>query len=105
MARPTMDRSTVDHIATLASISLTDEEAERMARELAAIVAYVAELQGVDTTDVAEVDRVAPGRWREDLVAPGLSHAEALSEAPEATDDGFAVPTFVHPSGGSGGRG
>ena len=33
--------------------------------------------------------------WRPDANVPGLSHEDALREAPKAEHDGFAVPTFV----------
>jgi aspartyl-tRNA(Asn)/glutamyl-tRNA(Gln) amidotransferase subunit C len=95
-----IDRTTIDHVAGLASISLTDEEAARMARELAAIVAYVAELGAVDTSEVASEAPSVVQAWREDTLVPGLSHEEALSQAPEVLAEGFAVPTFVAPGGG-----
>ena len=33
--------------------------------------------------------------WRDDVPTPSLSHEEALENAPDKQDDGFAVPTFV----------
>jgi aspartyl-tRNA(Asn)/glutamyl-tRNA(Gln) amidotransferase subunit C len=96
MRRPPFDRVQVSHLATLASLSLGDAEADALAHDLAAIVAYVEELGAVDTSDVA--DKALPVEvavWREDVVVPGLSHEDALRGAPRATDAGFAVPGFV----------
>ncbi|HZU83011.1 MAG TPA: Asp-tRNA(Asn)/Glu-tRNA(Gln) amidotransferase subunit GatC [Polyangiaceae bacterium] len=33
--------------------------------------------------------------WRADEPRPGLTHEEALAQAPRVEQDGFAVPTFV----------
>jgi aspartyl-tRNA(Asn)/glutamyl-tRNA(Gln) amidotransferase subunit C len=97
MARPKIDRELVLHVAKLASLSLSDAEVDRFAVELARIVAHVEQLDALDTRDVpattqVELDQAA---WREDEVQPGLSHEEALSQAPRVDADGFAVPAFV----------
>jgi aspartyl-tRNA(Asn)/glutamyl-tRNA(Gln) amidotransferase subunit C len=97
MSRPRFDRSTVEHTAKLACLSLSDEEAERFTKELAAIVAYVDELDSLDTKDVpptSHVSNVAPP-LRPDVVVPGLTHEEALGQAPRKDHGGFAVPAFV----------
>jgi aspartyl-tRNA(Asn)/glutamyl-tRNA(Gln) amidotransferase subunit C len=105
MDKPAIDRSTIEHVATLSSISLTDAEAERMARELCAIVRYVEALREVDTSGVVIEDPAAPRAWRNDERVVGLSHDEALSQAPSASADGFGVPTFVTVAGsGAGSR-
>ncbi len=89
----------MDHLAALAALSLSDREAESLARDLRAIVAYVEELGAVDTADVRAVDASDaaapfPG-WRADAVVPGVSREDALGGAPRATEAGFAVPGFV----------
>ena len=102
---PKLDRRVVDHVAKLASLSLTDAEAERLTRELAAIVAYVAELDAIDTSGIEPTANVhaeragggasatAPGRA--DAPSPSLTNDDALAAAPAAADGGFAVPLFV----------
>jgi aspartyl-tRNA(Asn)/glutamyl-tRNA(Gln) amidotransferase subunit C len=97
MARPKIDRDVVLHVAKLASLSLSDGEVDRFAAELGRIVAHVEQLDALDTRDVVATAHVqlecAP--WREDEVRPGLSHEDALSQAPRVEGDGFAVPMFV----------
>jgi aspartyl-tRNA(Asn)/glutamyl-tRNA(Gln) amidotransferase subunit C len=97
----TIDRKTVDHVARLASLSLTDAEADRLTADLARIVAYVEELARVDTTDVPPTAHVQLDRLplRPDAPSLGLSHDEALAQAPRAERGGFAVPTFVDAGG------
>jgi aspartyl-tRNA(Asn)/glutamyl-tRNA(Gln) amidotransferase subunit C len=84
-------------MAKLSSLSLSEAEADGFARELARIVGYVSELDSLDTTDVPPTAHVQLERMplRPDEPRPCLSHEEALAQAPEAVDGGFAVPTFV----------
>jgi aspartyl-tRNA(Asn)/glutamyl-tRNA(Gln) amidotransferase subunit C len=84
-------------VAKLARLELEPDEVRRMAAELSAIVGYVQQLSELDTADVpptaqVHVDRLA---LREDEPVPSLPHDEAMSEAPRAAHDGFAVPGFV----------
>jgi aspartyl-tRNA(Asn)/glutamyl-tRNA(Gln) amidotransferase subunit C len=97
MAAKTLDRSLILHVARLASLSLSEAEADRFAGELGRIVAYVEQLEAVDTRDVPATAHVLIERLplREDEVRPGLSRDEALSQAPLTEAGGFAVPTFL----------
>jgi aspartyl-tRNA(Asn)/glutamyl-tRNA(Gln) amidotransferase subunit C len=90
----------VHHVASLASLSLSAAEAARFEGELRKIVAYVAQLDEVDTRDVSPTAHVQLDRLpvRDDEVKPGLSHEDALAQAPSVDAGGFAVPTFVESS-------
>lgn len=44
-----MDKKTIHHIAKLSNLRVTDEELSRFAHELSSILAYVSELNTVDT--------------------------------------------------------
>jgi Asp-tRNA(Asn)/Glu-tRNA(Gln) amidotransferase C subunit len=33
--------------------------------------------------------------WRQDSVEPGVSHDDALAQAPRSSQGGFAVPAYV----------
>lgn len=93
-APPSLD---VQHVARLASLSLTEEEARRFEAELASIVRYVAQLDELDTRDVPPTAHVQLERMplRPDELRPCLTHEEALAQAPAVEGEGFAVPTFV----------
>jgi len=92
-----VSRETVLHVAELASLSLDDGEVDALAKDLHAIVAYVEQLGAVDTEGVEPYAHSgAETVLRKDVVATGLSREEALSKAPHATEEGFAVPRFVH---------
>src|SRR3954468_20687549 len=97
-----LDLEQLRHVAVLAELSLGEDEERRLVTEIGRIVAYVAELDAIDTTGVpptAHVAGIEPVRsedgWREDVAKPGLSHDEALAGPPHAEHDGFAVPGFV----------
>jgi aspartyl-tRNA(Asn)/glutamyl-tRNA(Gln) amidotransferase subunit C len=97
MAGPTIDRALVVHVAKLASLSLSEAEVTRFVGELARIVAHVEQLDALDTSQVPPTAHVQLDRlpYRADHVVPGLSHEDALAQAPLADDDGFVVPAFV----------
>lgn len=97
-----MDKAQIRHVAELAELSLSEEEEQRLTGEVGRILAYVAELDAIDTTDVPPTTFVSgtePLRsgqgWRKDEVVPGVSHEDALAQAPQAEHDGFGVPGFV----------
>jgi len=98
MQKPfSIDRAQIDHLAVLASLSLSDAEAASMATELQAIVKLVDELNAVDTDGIEATANVQleSAAWRSDVVEPSLTHEEALAEAPQEAHGGFAVPVFV----------
>ena len=97
MSAPKIDRAVVLHVAKLASLSVSDAEADRFAGELARVVAQVVELDAVDTRDVPATAHVLVDRLplRNDEVKPSLSHDDALAQAPEVEAGGFAVPAYL----------
>jgi aspartyl-tRNA(Asn)/glutamyl-tRNA(Gln) amidotransferase subunit C len=90
-----IDRDQVLHVAKLARLKLTDDEVDRMAEELSKILEHVEtmnelDLEGVEpTSHVVDLTNVL----REDVPRPGLSHEQALEQAPDAADGGFRVPS------------
>ena len=97
--RPVLDRAIIQHVAELASLSLTDAEGERLTVEVGTILKYIGELDSLDTSNVPPTAQVnlRPGgtALRADEVQPCLSHDDALAQAPRAAQGGFAVPAFV----------
>ncbi|WP_018701216.1 Asp-tRNA(Asn)/Glu-tRNA(Gln) amidotransferase subunit GatC [Amorphus coralli] len=92
-----VDSSTVKHVASLARIAVTPEEAERLTAELNGILAFVDELDEVDVTDVPPMTAVVATamKMREDRVTDGDRVDEVLSNAPESEDGYFLVPKVV----------
>jgi len=90
-----IDRDQVLHVAKLARLKLTDEEVERMSGELSTILDHIEtigelDLEGVaPTSHVVELENVL----REDEPRPSLPREKALEQAPDASDEGFRVPS------------
>ena len=90
-----IDREQVLHVAKLARLRLTDEEVERMSGELSSILDHIEtigelDLEGVaPTSHVVELENVL----RDDEPRPSLPREVALEPAPDASDDGFRVPS------------
>ena len=94
----TLSREDVEHVATLAALSLHEGEAEAMTRDLAAIVGYIEQLGELDTSDVPPTAMVAPvhgSALRSDDVVASLPRDEVLAQSPRSGVDGFLVPGFV----------
>jgi aspartyl-tRNA(Asn)/glutamyl-tRNA(Gln) amidotransferase subunit C len=91
-----ISRSEVEHVARLAHLDLSEEETERMVRDLNGILDYVECLEQVDIEgiDPAGLERVGTP-LREDRVLPGLEPGEATSGAPLADGDLFKVPPAI----------
>lgn len=91
-----MDLEPIRHVAELAELELSEDEQLRLAEDFGRIVAFIAELDAVDTTGIEPTAHLAPPpALRADEPEPGLSHEEALASAPRAAHGGFCVPTFV----------
>jgi aspartyl-tRNA(Asn)/glutamyl-tRNA(Gln) amidotransferase subunit C len=92
-----IDRATVDHVARLARLDLSDDERERMGIELGDILEHAAKIQELDLDDVPPTSHAIPIRnvMRPDEVRPSLSQDEALANAPEAADGRFRVPRIL----------
>jgi aspartyl-tRNA(Asn)/glutamyl-tRNA(Gln) amidotransferase subunit C len=90
-----IDRDEVLHVARLARLALSEDEIEPMARELSAISGYVAKIGELDLDGVPPTSHVVEvtGRLREDVPHECLPREVALDQAPEATDEGFLVPS------------
>jgi aspartyl-tRNA(Asn)/glutamyl-tRNA(Gln) amidotransferase subunit C len=92
----TISRDECQALATLARLSLDDAEAERFAAQLGPILAYLEQLQRVDTTGVPE--HLPPARLgsalREDVAGPALDREHALASVPAVRDHQVMVPKF-----------
>lgn len=87
----------VARLAALARIDLSTEELERLAPQLDVILESVASVSEVAEADVPPMSHALPltNVFREDVVAPGLTAAQALSGAPAVEDGRFRVPRIL----------
>jgi len=92
-----IDRTIVEHIAELARLELTEDEIERYAEQLSAILEYAERLQDIDTDAIPPTASVLPLRnvLREDVVQPSLPRDEALANAADKVDGQFRVDAVL----------
>ena len=92
-----IDRETVDKIAHLARLELTDAEKERSIIELSEILSFMAKLNELDTTGVEPLiymnDEV--NVLRVDEVIQEMTREEALLNAPLKTAEYFKVTKVI----------
>jgi aspartyl-tRNA(Asn)/glutamyl-tRNA(Gln) amidotransferase subunit C len=95
-----LDRRTVDHVARLARLALSEEERERMQAELTQILDHAAKIQALDLDGVEPTSHALPlsNVMRPDELTPSLSQEEALANAPEVEDGRFKVPRILEES-------
>lgn len=93
-----IDPATVDHVARLARLSLTDDERAMFTEQLRNILEYFARLADLDLTAVEPTSHVvAASVLREDEVRPSLDREEVLAAAPAQEDGFFKVPPVLEP--------
>lgn len=99
----------VAYVADLANLELTDQERQRMLKDLNSILDYIDRLNELDTSAVppmaqilarfgqsaAEANDGYGQSWREDVPRPSLPHADAMKNAPETDGDFFKVPKVI----------
>lgn len=90
-------KETIDHIATLARLSFSDEEKDIFVEQFQRIVEYVDVIQSLDLSDVEPLKHIgeAENVFREDEPRPSLSLEEALSNAPKRNESFFKVPRVL----------
>ena len=87
----------VEHVASLAKLSFTEEEKRKLASELNEILTYMEQLNSLDTENVEPLSHVIElgNVFREDDLRPGLDREEALKNAPAKTEEFFRVPRVI----------
>ncbi len=81
----------------LARLELSETELETMTRQLSAIIAYVNQLQQVNTEGVEPLAHPLPihNVFREDALAASLPVDAALANAPDRRGNFYGVPAVL----------
>jgi aspartyl-tRNA(Asn)/glutamyl-tRNA(Gln) amidotransferase subunit C len=103
MSQVTVDE--VRRVAELANLELTPAEEPALARDLSAILEYVARLSELDTANVEPMAQVsdvlsldlgtAGEELRVDVVRPSVNRKLVMAEAPETDGRFFKVPKVI----------
>jgi aspartyl-tRNA(Asn)/glutamyl-tRNA(Gln) amidotransferase subunit C len=92
-----ISKENIEHIASLARLSLTEEEKDLFGSQLSSIFNYMEKLNGLDTTDVEPTSHVLPlsNVMRDDVPQPSIPREDTLLNAPDHTDKFFRVPKII----------
>ena len=88
-------------VATLARLSLTEQELADCGQQLTVILDYVNLLNEVDTTNIPPMPHPVPAEnvFREDEQTPSLPRESALANAPKSDGQFFLVPRILEEKG------
>jgi aspartyl-tRNA(Asn)/glutamyl-tRNA(Gln) amidotransferase subunit C len=95
MSRISTDQ--VKHVAHLARLAITEEEANTLTQQLDKIITFAEQLNEVDTDHVEPTSHVLEIKnvMREDVAKPGLPNEEVLKNAPDHQDGQIKVPPII----------
>jgi aspartyl-tRNA(Asn)/glutamyl-tRNA(Gln) amidotransferase subunit C len=95
--QPALGRQDIAHLARLARLAVTDEELDRFAGQLGAVLDAVAQVQRADVAEVAPTTHAVPltNVLRPDVTTPCLPRDVVLAAAPAAEDGRFRVPRIL----------
>ena len=87
----------VKHVADLARLEVTDEEAEKLSKDLSELMQQIYLLNEVDTENVEPTINVASlnNVMRNDEPKELVTQEEVLKNAPDAKDGFFRVPSIL----------
>lgn len=92
-----ISRAEVEHVSRLARLALTDQELDALRQDMDQILAYVEQLNQLDTTDITPMAHAIPmeNAFREDQIRAGFTREQALANAPDPDPSGFRVPRVI----------
>lgn len=93
-----LSKDTIDHISKLALLDLSEEEKDKLSKELGDILKYFKKLEDVDTSNVKPMTHPIEGLknvFREDEPWESLSNEEATKNAKHTKDGYFKAPRIL----------
>lgn len=93
----TISREEVKHIAKLAKLSLSEEEVDKYAKDLASIAEFIAQLNEVDISGVPATAHVVDKQnvFRKDERKESFPREQILKNAPSKEAGCISVPKVV----------
>lgn len=95
-----LDIETVEHVAMLARLGLTDEEKATLQDQLSSVLDHISVLEEVDTDAIPPTAQVIELQniLREDVAGEPLSLEDVLKNAPRTEDDFIKVNAVLDQS-------
>jgi len=90
-------QETVQYVAALAKLTVSEEEKQKTATDLDRILEYIETMNGLNTDGVEPMSHVLPVKnvFREDVVTNEENREQLLKNAPKQKDGCFSVPKTV----------
>ncbi|MEN2768137.1 Asp-tRNA(Asn)/Glu-tRNA(Gln) amidotransferase subunit GatC [Ornithinibacillus xuwenensis] len=95
MAEITKDQ--VKHVANLARLEITEQEAEMFTEQLSSIITFAEQLNELDTDGIEPTTHVLDLKnvMRKDEPRQWITREDALKNAPDQKDGQFRVPSIL----------
>ena len=93
----TISTSDIQHLASLSSLALADDEVDGLRQDLENIIGYIEQLGKLDTAGVEPTYQVTglENVWRDDEVQSGISAEKLLKLSPEKQNNQVKVPRVL----------
>ncbi|UYL10498.1 Asp-tRNA(Asn)/Glu-tRNA(Gln) amidotransferase subunit GatC [Bdellovibrio sp. SKB1291214] len=92
-----IDKKTIEHIAKLARLQITEAEANEFSQQMEKILQNFNKIENIDTTGIEPM--ITPTEieayWREDQVVQEYKPQDMVANAPERAGNLFKVPPVV----------
>lgn len=92
-----IDKKTIEHIASLARLQVTEQEVQEYAAQLGKALSHFQQIAKIDTAGIEPL--VTPteieANWREDIVKKEFNAEEMTANAPSRAGSLFKVPPVV----------
>lgn len=92
-----IDKKTIEHIAKLARLHVTEQEAQEYSTQLGKALGHFEQISKINTAGIEPL--VTPTEieayWREDVVVQELSPEEMTANAPSKAGNLFKVPPVI----------
>ena len=92
-----LSKEEVKHVAHLARLAITEEEAEKFAEQLGKITDFAEQLNELDTTNVEPTSHVLPlvNVLREDVAKQGLPREKVMLNVKDQEAGQIKVPSIM----------
>lgn len=92
-----ISKEEVKHVANLARLAITEEETEKLQKQLDSIITFAEQLNELDTENIEPTTHVLHMKnvLREDKASKGLPREEVLKNAPDHQDGQIRVPGIM----------
>ena len=93
----TIDLKTVKHISKLSRISLDDEKAKKLEKDLNSIFNFIEKLNELDTSKIEALTSIVESKLqlRKDEIKSNNIRDQILKNSPDENKDFFVVPKVI----------